>query len=774
MAQIIQTTFQFKRGDAGRWNELNPILAEGEPGFELDTNKFKIGNGINTWEELPYKGEANIVNAQTRNNFPAQGNENVIYKAQDEKLLYQWNPNISEYEVLGTVEEPGSGNLITVDTELSASSMNPVANKVITMALQDRYTKQEVDTAIENTNKRINLLEGTTHFKGVYPNLSDETLNDNLYEFSAGDIFIVGNAEYICTTSGDLALLEKASYEKLGDVTAEVERISALEEKVGNEGNGEIEATGLYQAIANLENNKLDKTDIINTLDSTALDKPLSAAMGKELNSLIKELSTDVNSIKSIAKTSTSGLVDTYTITFTNNTTTTFTVTNGDDGTSVSVSSVTESTESGGENVVNFSDGNTLTVKNGKDGKAPVKGTDYWTEADKTEIKNYVNTNVVEKLTLGINPADGLLYIYKDGIAIGSGVEISGLGYVDVATNTIIINTSLGEGTYVVKYEMENGDPVYIGELVIDNSVRYTVTNNLTKCSTNNSVAQVIGGDSYTAVISPDAGYIVETITVLMGGNDITSTAVEGNTISIASVDGDIEITAVAVEQVVSNNHTITNNLTNCSNSNTTTEVVSGSSYSATISTTPAYALSTLKVLMGGTDISSSAITNTATGAMISISSVTENVTITATAVENLIANSINSDGTIFNTVGYQSGKSQSLSSGNINDQAGYNITGFIPVVANQTIRVKNIAVSTDNSRNNVVFYDSSFARIASSTLRSMFTTDTDEGNGVYSRKLNGYINTQIQDALNNIAYMRFSSTKIDSTSVIVIDKTII
>ena len=49
------------------------------------------------------------------------------------------------------------------------------------------------------------------------------------------------------------------------------------------------------------------------------------------------------NGISSIAKTSTSGLVDTYTITFTNGTTTTFTVTNGQDGTGAS--SVSELTD---------------------------------------------------------------------------------------------------------------------------------------------------------------------------------------------------------------------------------------------------------------------------------------------------------------------------------------------------------------------------------------------------------------------------------------------
>ena len=71
----------------------------------------------------------------------------------------------------------------------------------------------------------------------------------------------------------------------------------------------------------------------------------------------------------------------------------------GKNGTSVEITRITESGESGGSNTVEFSDGNTLTVKNGKDGKdgaagkdgspgSPGKdGDDYvLTEADKQEI----------------------------------------------------------------------------------------------------------------------------------------------------------------------------------------------------------------------------------------------------------------------------------------------------------------------------------------------------------------------------------------------------
>lgn len=67
--------------------------------------------------------------------------------------------------------------------------------------------------------------------------------------------------------------------------------------------------------------------------------------------------------IESIEMTETSGLVDIYTIYYTDGTTSTFTVTNG---------------------------------KDGEDGSTPVKGVDYWTDADKAEIVNEVLSNFID------------------------------------------------------------------------------------------------------------------------------------------------------------------------------------------------------------------------------------------------------------------------------------------------------------------------------------------------------------------------------------------
>lgn len=47
-------TIQLRRDDAAAWTSVNPILHDGELGWERDTGKFKIGNGATVWNSLPY------------------------------------------------------------------------------------------------------------------------------------------------------------------------------------------------------------------------------------------------------------------------------------------------------------------------------------------------------------------------------------------------------------------------------------------------------------------------------------------------------------------------------------------------------------------------------------------------------------------------------------------------------------------------------------------------------------------------------------------------
>lgn len=108
MAETIQHVYQFKRGTAQRWIDVNPILRQGEPGFEYDTGKLKIGDGFTPWVNLKYINEnidvdkqEEMVTVSTYSELPKVGDEKKLYRVVEDKLLYQWNFHKGIYESLG-------------------------------------------------------------------------------------------------------------------------------------------------------------------------------------------------------------------------------------------------------------------------------------------------------------------------------------------------------------------------------------------------------------------------------------------------------------------------------------------------------------------------------------------------------------------------------------------------------------------------------------------------------------------------------------------------
>lgn len=78
-------------------------------------------------------------------------------------------------------------------------------------------------------------------------------------------------------------------------------------------------------------------------------------------------------------------------------------------------------------------------------------------------------------------------------------------------------------------------------------SVAYSVVLNLTNAASSNAVTSAADGAAYTTTLSPTGTYKkLGTITVTMGGVDISASAVTGSTVTIASVTGNIVITCAA------------------------------------------------------------------------------------------------------------------------------------------------------------------------------------------------------------------------------------
>ena len=101
------TTIKFRRDTSANWTSVNPIPAQGEPCYETDTGKLKIGNGSDNYVTLPYvsdgggsSGDLPIATATTLGGVKI-GN----------------NLSITEDGTLSATGGSAPDNMVTTDTE---------------------------------------------------------------------------------------------------------------------------------------------------------------------------------------------------------------------------------------------------------------------------------------------------------------------------------------------------------------------------------------------------------------------------------------------------------------------------------------------------------------------------------------------------------------------------------------------------------------------------------------------------------------------------------
>ena len=177
----MATRMQQRRGTAAQWISTNggagPVLNAGEMGWESDTNKFKIGDGVNNWTSLDYFSDINsTVNPAFGSSITFEG-----ATANDfETTLAITDPTadrtITIPDVTGTVITTGNLSDITNigvftstitmegstanDFELTLSAGDPTADRTLTFpdATDTLVGRATTDTL---TNKSISLGSNT-------------------------------------------------------------------------------------------------------------------------------------------------------------------------------------------------------------------------------------------------------------------------------------------------------------------------------------------------------------------------------------------------------------------------------------------------------------------------------------------------------------------------------------------------------------------------------------------------------------------------------------
>ena len=218
--------------------------------------------------------------------------------------------------------------------------------------------------------------------------------------------------------------------------------------------------------------------------------------------------------------------------------------------------------------------------------------------------------------------------------------------------------------------------------------------------------------------------------------------------------------------------------LTNVTLTGGESNVEAGQAYNATLTIPDNYEWKTVKVTMGGADITSSAYSN----GVISIAQVTGDIVITASAVEivnytNQIPISTDASGNVYNGIGYKKGAY--LSGGNEGTRSASYVTGFIPcgTYPNYTVRMKNVTFdkdASDKDYHRIAVYDANRTHLVTITAPSTATVSGIEttADGVWT-KWQFKQNTAGVD-VKNMAYFRLCCSYIGEDSIITINEEIV
>lgn len=148
MVKVIKTTFLLRRGYDAAWRKNNPILATGEPGFVIDKNLLKIGDGVTPWNDLGYINDTAMFSAETLNDFPVKGAVDKIYRATKEKKIYQWNADENKYELLNSTD---------IDSDTLYQMVTEAVSKVLDEIVEEKLEQAEkrFDEKLEDFEKDL-------------------------------------------------------------------------------------------------------------------------------------------------------------------------------------------------------------------------------------------------------------------------------------------------------------------------------------------------------------------------------------------------------------------------------------------------------------------------------------------------------------------------------------------------------------------------------------------------------------------------------------------
>lgn len=199
----------FRKGTATQWTSVNPILASGEPGYDLTNGVLKIGDGASSWDQLSAigggSGGTSITNASNNRILTSDGTSAGINAESgltfDGSLL-----SAPSGDFTNSLQVNGTGVSLTGHTH-TASDITDFNSSVSGLL--------PVKSLVAGTGISLSSSAGT------YTINSTSSSSTSIYSYVAPSAFPVSGADstlYIATDSGRNYIWNGSSYSEVGPI----------------------------------------------------------------------------------------------------------------------------------------------------------------------------------------------------------------------------------------------------------------------------------------------------------------------------------------------------------------------------------------------------------------------------------------------------------------------------------------------------------------------------------------------------------------------------
>jgi len=217
-----ESLIKLRKGTAAQWESVNPVLALGEPGFESDTLKFKVGDGNAAWNSLRYVGIDGGVVGEEESGNEVQAATLYFYYEDAEEADSAWT-EVGNWWLDAEHTEP-AGRLPTSDESVVATASITASGQTVvdfTLFYKELFgtltvtgmATFDLDSGNRGTlNGNATFINGSVNAGTVAGNatFNDNSFNDNAVtgdatfnDSSTNNRFVTGTATFTGNACND-------------------------------------------------------------------------------------------------------------------------------------------------------------------------------------------------------------------------------------------------------------------------------------------------------------------------------------------------------------------------------------------------------------------------------------------------------------------------------------------------------------------------------------------------------------------------------------------